>query len=387
MINSINYLNSVGIEISQDQYLNNQQKKVIVGMSGGVDSSVSALVLKLMGYEVIGMFMKNWDETDENGNCTSEADFQDVVAVSEKLDIPYYTLNFVEEYRDNVFKHFLDEYKKGYTPNPDILCNREIKFKVFFNKAMEFGAHYLATGHYCQTQIMDGKSYLVKGLDQGKDQTYFLYAINGDVLDRVLFPIGGLEKKIVRKIAKDYDLITHDKKDSTGICFIGERNFKNFLSQYLKEQKGNFVRLDDSKVLDSHSGQCFYTVGQRKGLGLGGPGGPWFVAKKDVETNTVYVVEGENHPALYANDLIATESTWITENVELPLRCKAKIRYRQPDQDCEVIEVNGQLKVTFDRPQRAISARQSIVFYKEDVCLGGAIIEKSGPSLFELNQP
>lgn len=386
MIESINYLNSVGIEISIDQYLENKQKKVIVGMSGGVDSSVSALVLKLMGYEVIGMFMKNWDEVDANGNCSSEADFQDVVAVCEKLDISYYTLNFVEEYRDNVFKYFLEEYKQGHTPNPDILCNREIKFKVFFNKAMEFGADYLATGHYCQTKTINNQTYLVKGKDQGKDQTYFLYAIDGSVLDRVLFPIGSIEKKIVRKIAKDYDLITHDKKDSTGICFIGERNFKNFLAQYLESQKGSFVRLDDKKVIGPHEGQCFYTVGQRKGLGIGGPGGPWFVAKKDSVSNTVYVVEGENHPALYANDLIATEQTWITSKVEFPLRCKAKIRYRQPDQACTVYEQDGKLQVVFDEPQRAISPRQSIVFYNEHTCLGGAIIEISGPTLFDQSQ-
>ena len=389
MYDQLSYLNGAGISISEEQFLKNQTKKVVVGMSGGVDSSVTALVLKLMGYQVIGMFMKNWDETDDAGNCTAEADYQDVVAVCEKIDIPYYTVNFVKEYQENVFASFLKEYQAGFTPNPDILCNREIKFKVFFNQAMELGADYLATGHYCQVKKINDHYQLVKGEDPGKDQSYFLYAINGKVLDRVLFPIGGIHKKIVRKIAEDYDLITHNKKDSTGICFIGERNFKDFLSQYIKAQGGNFVRLDDNKVIGPHEGQCFYTVGQRKGLGLGGPGGPWFVASKDAETNTVYVVEGENHPALYASELYATDLTWIGESPTFPMRCSAKIRYRQPDQSCTVDKYTDsktgeeRLKVVFDTPQRAISPRQSVVFYQEDNCLGGAIISGSGTTLYE----
>jgi tRNA-specific 2-thiouridylase len=383
MQKALKYLHSIGLDISEQQYQDNQQKKVIVGMSGGVDSSVSALLLKLQGYQVTGMFMKNWDEVDENGHCSAESDYQDVVAVCEKLDIPYYSINFVEEYQENVFKHFLVEYQQGFTPNPDILCNREIKFKVFFDKAMELGADYLATGHYCQIKYDAFGTHLSKGLDAGKDQTYFLYAINGEVLDRILFPIGSLQKKTVRQVAKDYDLITHNKKDSTGICFIGERNFKQFLSQYIDSQQGNFVRLDDNKIVGPHEGQCFYTIGQRKGLGLGGPGGPWFVAAKDVNSNTVYVVEGEDHPALYADELTATDLTLISTQVEFPLRCKAKIRYRQPDQDCTVHRTAKGLKVVFDKPQRAISARQSVVFYMEDICLGGAIIEKAGQSYFD----
>lgn len=383
MHKELNYLDSVGIVITENEFLNNQTKKVVVGMSGGVDSSVSALVLKLMGYQVIGMFMKNWDETLDDGTCTAEADYQDVVAVCEKIDIPYYTVNFVKEYLENVFENFLTEYQAGFTPNPDILCNREIKFKVFFNQAMELGADYLATGHYCQVKKIDQKYGLLKGEDQSKDQSYFLYAINGEVLERVLFPIGSIQKKIVRKIAEDYDLITYDKKDSTGICFIGERNFKNFLSQYIKAQKGNFIRLDDNKVLGPHEGQCYYTIGQRKGLGLGGPGGPWFVASKDVSSNTVYVVEGEKHPALYASELQATDATWITEMPTFPFKCKAKIRYRQPDQACTVYKDGEDLKVVFDNPQRAISPRQSVVFYTDNLCVGGAIIESAGETLFD----
>lgn len=377
---NIAYLEKFGIHLTPEIYAQNSQKKVIMGMSGGVDSSVCALVLKLQGFEVIGMFMKNWEEKDADGVCTSERDYQDVIKVCEKIDIPYYSVDFVEEYRENVFKFFLDEYKKGLTPNPDILCNREIKFKVFYEKALELGADYLATGHYCQ--IIDGK--LVKGIDQGKDQTYFLYAIDKKVLDKVLFPIGHLEKKFVREIAKDYDLATKEKKDSTGICFIGERDFKLFLSNYIQAQKGNFVRLDDNKIVGPHDGHCFYTVGQRKGLGLGGPGGPWFVAKKDSETNTVYVVEGEEHPALYADTLwTSNEINWLIEKPEFPLKVSAKIRYRQKDEPCTVYLEGDILKVVFDRPQRAISLRQSVVFYKGEVCLGGGIIEKSGETIFE----
>lgn len=389
MYESIEYLNSIGINIDQETYQKNSEKTVIVGMSGGVDSSVSALLVKMQGYKTLGIFMKNWEETGDDGKCTSEQEYKDVIAVAEKIEIPYYSVNFVEEYRENVFKNFLEEYEAGFTPNPDILCNREIKFKVFFQKAMELGADFLATGHYCQHEYVDGTSVLTKGVDQGKDQTYFLYTMQEEVLDKVLFPIGHLEKKIVRKVAADFDLATASKKDSTGICFIGERNFKNFLSGYIKEQKGNFVRLDDQKVVGPHDGYCYYTVGQRKGLGLGGPGGPWFVAGKDIATNIVYVVEGDKHPALYSDYLYATDISWVAKDkdVSFPIECKAKIRYRQADQDCLVTEVEpGKLKVEFKTPQRAVALRQSVVFYKEDICLGGAIISESAPSYFELNK-
>lgn len=366
------------IKLSEAELKANSKKRVVVGMSGGVDSSVTAALVKAMGFETIGIFMRNWEEIDEHGQCTSEADYQDVIKVCEQLDIPYYSINLSHEYREKVFTDFLKEYKAGHTPNPDILCNKEIKFKVFFDYAMSLGADFLATGHYCQ--IEDGK--LLKGRDAGKDQTYFLYAIDKEVLKKVMFPIGHLEKKQVRAIANELNLATSNKKDSTGICFIGERNFKKFLSQYINEQQGDFVHVESKTVLGPHDGQCFYTIGQRKGLGLGGPGGPWFVVDKDLETNTVYVAEGEDHPALYAESLNATELNWLV-TPKFPIRCKAKIRYRQPDQAC-LVDKNrdGSLNVIFDQPQRAITLRQSVVFYSDDVCLGGGVINQKSESLF-----
>lgn len=361
------------------------RKTVVVGMSGGVDSSVAALLLREQGYRVIGLFMKNWEEKDENGVCQASREFEDVVRVCEKLDIPYYSVEFVQEYWDNVFKHFLAEYKAGYTPNPDILCNREIKFNVFFKKAMELGADYLATGHYCQTQQIEGRQRLVKGLDPGKDQSYFVYTLKEEILKKVLFPVGGLMKSEVREIAKKHGLATHDKKDSTGICFIGERNFRNFLSQYLEAKPGPFKLLDGTTV-GRHSGVAYYTLGQRKGLGLGGQGEPWFVVAKDVSKNVVYVERGEEHPALYADYLLATEPSWVAEPPVFPKKCTAKIRYRQNDQACTVsLQDDGKLRVDFDEPQRAITPRQSVVFYEGNVCLGGAIIDVAGPSHFSQN--
>ncbi|MCO4795671.1 MAG: tRNA 2-thiouridine(34) synthase MnmA [Bacteriovoracaceae bacterium] len=358
---------------------------VIVGMSGGVDSSVTAAVLKEQGFNVIGMFMKNWEETDENGVCQSSKEYADVVKVCEKLDIPYYSVEFVDEYRKHVFNHFVEEYKAGFTPNPDILCNREIKFKVFLDKAIELGADYLATGHYCQNMLLDGVHQLVKGNDPGKDQTYFLYTNKSEILKKVLFPIGHLPKSEVRALAEKYDLSTKNKKDSTGICFIGERNFRNFLSNYINFENGPFKYLN-GEVVGEHTGAAFYTIGQRKGLGLGGPGEPWFVVDKDIETNTVYVERGEFHPALYRDELWANELSWVEEDMafELPLKCKAKIRYRQQDQDCVIKSMdNGSIHVVFDSPQRAITLRQSIVFYVNDICLGGGMIEKGGKTYLE----
>lgn len=379
----LKYLASIGINIDLKQYHENREKLVICGMSGGVDSSVSALILKMMGYKVLGLFMRNWIEEDESGVCTSEIDYQDVIKVCEKMKIDYHAIDFSKEYKENVFADFLKGYENGETPNPDILCNKEIKFKVFFNKAMELGADYLATGHYCQVD-QSGKSKLKKGLDAGKDQTYFLYTIKEKVLDKVLFPIGNLEKKIVRKVAKDFDLITHDKKDSTGICFIGERNFKEFLSKYITSQKGKFVNLETNKEIMDHDGYCFYTIGQRKGLGIGGPGGPWFVASKNKESNTVYVVEGEKHPALYSDYLICNDFDWVNSEPTFPYTCKAKVRYRQADQECTLIKLNdGSVRVEFKEPQRAIAVSQSVVFYDDDICLGGAVIKENGPSHFE----
>ncbi len=347
-------------------------KTVIVGMSGGVDSSVSALLLKKQGYRVIGLFMKNWEETDERGQCKSSLEFADVVKVCEQLDIPYYSVNFIEEYQESVFKEFLANIQAGLTPNPDILCNREIKFKVFLKKAKELGADYLATGHYCRT---DGEGRLLKGLDPDKDQSYFLHAVAPGALKQVLFPIGHLTKKEVRAIAREHGLATSEKKDSTGICFIGKRDFKPFLSQYIGLKPGPFKTLDGTFV-GQHDGMAFYTIGQRKGMGLGGEGDAWFVVGKELATNTVWVERGADHPALFAPSLKADQLTWVAEVPQFPFRCKAKIRYRQEDQDCTV-EANSltSLRVIFDTPQRAISPGQSVVFYRDDLCLGGGIIQ------------
>lgn len=361
---------------------------VIVGMSGGVDSSVCAALLKEEGYKVIGLFMKNWEEFDEFGVCQSSIEYADVVKVCEKLDIPYYSVDFIKEYKDQVFTQFVDEYKLGFTPNPDILCNREIKFKVFFEKAMELGADYLATGHYCQTEIRDGRQVLLKGADPLKDQSYFLYAINHEVLKKVLFPIGHLPKTEVRRLATKYDLATKEKKDSTGICFIGERNFKNFLSNYVTYEDGNFETLDGS-IVGKHTGATYYTIGQRKGLGLGGQGEAWFVVGKDMLRNVVIVERGETHPHLFADTLTASDLSFIQGRFEreLPFTCTAKIRYRQIDQKCTITKIEGdKIFVEFSEPQRAITPRQSIVFYEGDNCLGGAMIIGPGPSYFEMNK-
>lgn len=353
------------------------QKTVAVGMSGGVDSSVAALLLKQQGYNVIGLFMKNWEELDEDGICMASKEFEDVVSVCETLGIPYYSVNFVKEYQESVFAHFLEEFRKGHTPNPDILCNREIKFKVLLERALELGADSLATGHYCQIAPgKDGKPLLLRGKDAEKDQSYFLYAIDGAALTRVLFPIGHLEKHEVRAIARDYGLSTSEKKDSTGICFIGKRNFKQFLGKFIQYQPGNFETLD-GRIVGKHDGVAFYTIGQRKGLKIGGAGDAWFVVGKDIPRNVVYIEQGTSHPAMYADALFATELTWIAgEGPPLPFSCHAKIRYRQSDQAC-IIEKSeeGRAHVIFTQPQRAITPRQSIVFYQEDVCLGGGIIE------------
>ena len=362
---------------------------VIVGMSGGVDSSVCAALLKEEGYNVIGLFMKNWEEFDEHGVCQSGIEYADVVRVCEKLDIPYYSVDFIEEYRTQVFNHFVEEYKLGYTPNPDVLCNREIKFKVFFERALALGADFLATGHYCQKSInKNGKYSLLKGQDPLKDQSYFLYTLQSEILEKVLFPIGHLPKTEVRKIAEKFDLATKHKKDSTGICFIGERNFKKFLSNYVTFVDGNFETLS-GEIVGRHTGATYYTIGQRKGLGLGGQGEAWFVVGKDIKRNIVIVERGEFHPAMYSDSLVATDLSFTAGEFtgELPLRCKAKIRYRQKDQICTITEISdGKIHVNFEIPQRAITPRQSIVFYVGDECIGGAMIENSGPTYYELNK-
>ncbi|HEY5235035.1 MAG TPA: tRNA 2-thiouridine(34) synthase MnmA [Rhabdochlamydiaceae bacterium] len=346
-----------------------KKKKVVVGMSGGVDSSVSALLLKQQGYEVIGLFMRNWE--DKDGTCTASQDYDDVVRVCNAIDIPYYTINFAQEYMDTVFSHFIRELKLGYTPNPDILCNREIKFKVFFQKAMELGADCLATGHYAQTQ--DGQ--LLRSVDQEKDQTYFLYTLKKEILEKVLFPIGHLKKDQVRQIAKEHNLSTAEKKDSTGICFIGERKFRDFISEYIPYQEGRFETLAGQAV-GTHQGAAFFTIGQRKGLKIGGPGEAWFVVDKDISRNVVYVEQGDDHPALYDTSLTATEISWVSGVApQIPFRCTSKIRYRQVDQECLIEKIeDDKVSVFFPLPQRAITPRQAIVFYDGQICLGGALI-------------
>lgn len=365
--------------LSESQRELNARKTVVVGMSGGVDSSVTALIVKHLGFKTIGVFMKNWEGSEEE--CSAEADWKDARRVAGQLDIPVYSVNFSSEYAQEVFSHFLAEYKQGHTPNPDILCNREIKFKVFLDYVEKLGADMLATGHYCQTE----EGMLLKGADPLKDQSYFLHAIKKSALEKTLFPLGHLTKKVVRSLALEANLVTKNKKDSTGICFIGERDFKTFLSQYIESSKGDFVNLEGA-LLGRHDGACFYTLGQRKGLGVGGPGEPWFVVKKNLERNQVVLAQGEFHPALYSDGLNATEETWIAEAPPMPVRCKAKIRYRQTDVDCVVYREEGKLKVHFDAPQRAITPRQSVVFYEGEVCLGGAMIEGAWESYFDLGR-
>lgn len=379
-------LSRYGITLSLDGFNENAQKTVVVGMSGGVDSSAVALILKLQGYKVIGLFMKNWDEIDANGTCSADKDYQDVIKVCERLEIPYYSVNFVEEYRKNVFEEFLRDYRAGLTPNPDVLCNREIKFKVFFERAMLLGADYLATGHYAQVRKNGDEFELLKGEDLNKDQTYFLYAIDRSVLAKVLFPIGHLPKPKVRELASEFNLATSAKKDSTGICFIGERNFKNFLSQYIDSVKGSFVDLN-GKVLGTHDGTCFYTLGQRKGMGIGGPGEAWFVVGKNLPRNEVILAQGLDHTALYSDGLVASELNWLKIPRDESFKAKAKIRYRQQDEACTVYLEGNTARVVFDKPLRAMTQRQSIVFYQDNICLGGGIIEEISPNYFELNRP
>lgn len=344
------------------------KQKVIIGMSGGVDSSVAALLLKKEGYEVIGLFMKNWED---DGICPAATDVEDVAEVCEKIGISYYTVNFVKEYREHVFSEFLKESLAGRTPNPDILCNREIKFKAFYEKAKELGADFLATGHYCQTD--NGR--LLRGADPNKDQSYFLSAVKGSVLKSVLFPIGHLPKTEVRKIASDAGLAVAKKKDSTGICFIGKRDFKEFLSAHLKAKPGYFKTFS-GKVMGRHDGLPYYTIGQRRGLGIGGPGDAWFVVEKDLNNNIVIVEQGENHPALFSKEVIAEQVSWIFEEPQFPLTCTAKVRYRQQDQPCHVhLLENGEISVVFTNPMRACTPGQSVVFYLDDICLGGGIIK------------
>lgn len=355
------------------------KRRVVVGMSGGVDSSVTALLLKEQGYEVIGMFMKNWDDTDERGHCSAEEDAEDVRRVCDQIGIPYYIVNFEKQYMDKVFAYFLDEYRKGRTPNPDVMCNREIKFGDFLEKALDLGADFIATGHYARVDCVEGRYRLLRGRDRNKDQTYFLNALNQYQLSKTMFPIGHLEKPQVREIAAAAGLATARKKDSTGVCFIGERNFKQFLSTYLPATPGE-IRTLDGELKGHHDGLMYYTLGQRQGLGIGGSGTgePWFVADKDLQRNILYVVQGEKHPALYSHGLQASGLNWISgEPPSGTFRCTAKFRYRQPDQGVTLVaNGDGTCTVRFDEPQRAVTPGQSVVFYDGEVCLGGAIIDK-----------
>lgn len=355
-------------------------KRVIVGMSGGVDSSVAALELIQQGYQVEGLFMKNWEQDDDDDYCAAAVDLDDAQKVSDQLGIKLHSVNFSDQYWDRVFQHFLDEYSAGRTPNPDILCNREIKFKAFLDYSLQLGADYIATGHYVRRKYLDGQYQLLKGLDPNKDQSYFLYTLGHNQLKYSLFPIGEMEKTLVRKLAEQSSFVNHAKKDSTGICFIGERKFKDFLQQYLPAQPGE-IKTEKGEVIGQHHGLMYYTLGQRKGLGIGGVKGSqeqaWYSLAKDLENNVLIVGQGENHPMLFHNHLVASQLHWISGQApELPLQCQAKVRYRQPDQACNIVtQENGRYTVRFEQAQRAITPGQSIVFYNGDICLGGGVID------------
>ena len=351
-------------------------------MSGGVDSSVAALLLQQSGYEVEGLFMKNWEEDDNTDYCTAKEDLADAQSVCAKLDIPLHQANFAAEYWDNVFEHFLNEYRLGRTPNPDILCNREIKFKVFLDYAKVLGADYVATGHYARLRHVDGDTLLLRGLDQNKDQSYFLQAVSGSEFEKCLFPVGELQKSEVRAIAAENGLDTFDKKDSTGICFIGERRFKDFLQTYIPAKSGTIETLE-GEVLGQHQGLMYHTLGQRQGLGIGGVktgiDAPWYVVEKDLDRNVLVVGQGNDNPAMFSHTMICEDTHWVSEPPNLPSRLQVKCRYRQADQNCEVrsLDRSNELEIVFDVPQRAVTPGQWACFYDGDVCLGGAIIRET----------
>lgn len=354
------------------------KKKVVVGISGGVDSAVAALLLKKQGYDVVGLFMNNWREQDNNDVCTAEKDFFDVKSICRVLDIRYYPVDFSKEYYDLVFKHFISEYKKGRTPNPDVLCNKEIKFDVFFNHAMKIGADFVATGHYADTEIINGLTYLKRAKDEDKDQTYFLNQLNEKQIAKVIFPLADLKKKEVRAIAEENHLPVAKKKDSTGICFIGERHFREFLSKYIPMRKGDICDLK-GRVLGQHNGVFYYTIGQRRGLGIGGQGTgePWFVVDKDIKKNILYVVQGEDK-RIYKKAIITDKFNFITKKPDKQeFAGTVRIRHRQPLQKAKCfLKKDGTLMINFEKPQKGVAEGQYAVVYNGRYCLGGGVIEK-----------
>ena len=349
--------------------------KIVVGMSGGVDSSVAALLLKRAGHDVIGLFMKNWEDDDDDGYCSTREDLVDAAGAADVIGIELEAVNFAAEYKDRVFAEFLREYAAGRTPNPDVLCNAEIKFRAFLDHAMRLGAAQIATGHYARVESSDDTFRLLKGKDTAKDQSYFLHRLSQEQLARVVFPLGELEKTEVRRIAREAGLPNHAKRDSTGICFIGERPFREFLNRYLPKQPGA-IRTPEGRTLGEHVGLAFYTIGQRKGIGIGGPGEAWYVAQKNLPANELIVVQGHDHPLLLRKSLKAADASWVRGVPPAPHSSHtAKTRYRQADASCTVSEVSGdEMDVEFASPQWAVTPGQSVVLYDRDVCLGGGVI-------------
>ncbi|HSN17487.1 MAG TPA: tRNA 2-thiouridine(34) synthase MnmA [Gammaproteobacteria bacterium] len=360
--------------------------RVIVGLSGGVDSAVAALLLKQQGYQVEGLFMDNWEDGEDESYCTAAEDFQDARQVCETLGIPLHKVNFAAEYRERVFKHFLEGYAAGYTPNPDVLCNSEIKFKAFLEHAMRLGATHIATGHYARLVSTPVGVKLLKAKDHAKDQSYFLHAVPQAALKKAIFPLGELLKTDTRLLARDAGFANHDKKDSTGICFIGERRFAEFLGKYLPAQPGDIVT-PEGRIMGRHNGLMYYTLGQRQGIGIGGARGteasPWYVAGKDMERNRLVVVQGHDHPSLLSDALVAAKLHWIVGAApSAPLRCAAKTRYRQADQPCRIVSIDrDRCSVEFDQPQRAVTPGQYAVFYVGDECIGGGVIQARAASV------
>ena len=352
------------------------KRQIVVGMSGGVDSSVAAWLLKQEGHEVIGLFMKNWEDDDTDDYCSSREDLIDAAAVADKIDIDIETVNFSAEYKERVFSDFLKQYRAGRTPNPDVLCNAEIKFKAFLDHALNLGADFIATGHYAQVCKTDGLFQLLKAEDGTKDQSYFLYRLNQQQLSKTIFPLGKLYKREVRELAKREGLPNHYKKDSTGICFIGERPFREFLSRYLPKTPGP-IETPDGNVLGEHAGLMYHTIGQRQGLGIGGKGEAWYVVAKDVERNALIVVQGHDHPLLFRPKLTSTELSWVSgKRPHCNWVYTAKTRYRQPDAACSISQVNEtRCTIEFAEPQWAVTPGQSVVVYESKACLGGGIIE------------